>query len=115
MDKRTSKDSLSNNGESSSRIFTSINEEDEKVSSCGIFERKDEEEVLISNIFRDSTSKRTFEESTSGRIFKDPSPDEEEHVCLEVSDEEDGCEVKPLYYEKLFIFNATLTKELDKI
>lgn len=49
-------------------------------------------------MFRDSTPIRNLQESTSGRIFKDDSFDEEDkHVCLKVFDKEDDYEVTESY------------------
>lgn len=78
MDEQSSKDLSSDNGETSSRLFGSINEEDEKTSSTGIFKRRNEEEFSTKKFFRDSTSRITLKESISGTISEDPSFDEEE-------------------------------------
>lgn len=100
MDERSSEDlSFDNEETSSRRIHVSINKEG---LFNATFERINEEEVSTSNIFRDSTSRRNLEKSTYDRLFKDTSSDEEdEHVCLKVS-EEDSCEVTTLSYNQLF-------------
>lgn len=65
MDEQSSKYSSFDNRETSSRrIYSLINEEDEEVSFSGMFEIRNEEEVLTIYIFRDLTSKRPMEESS---------------------------------------------------
>lgn len=91
-------------------------EEDEKMSSSRIFEIRNENEVSIRNIFRESTSKIKLKEPTSRRIFEDPSSNEEdEKVCFKASHEEDECEVTTLSYKQLFKLNSKLIKEYDNI
>lgn len=43
------------------------------------------------------------------------SDEKYEHVCLKVSNKEDGCEVTTLSYKKLFKLNTKLIEEHDKI
>lgn len=61
LGERSLKDSVFENGETSSRISTSKNEKYEEASSSGIFKRRNEEDFSTRNLFRDSTSRRTFE------------------------------------------------------
>lgn len=65
------------------------------------------------DIHQEKTHSKTSS-TTSHKILPNRS-EEEEHICLKTSDEEDSCDVTTHNYKHLFMLNIKLIEKPDKL